>query len=300
MTTIASSSIRLRILEDIPYLEKTNLEQDVSAGTQIVQVFSFLSFPCLSFYSFICNGNGDNDEVVEFSGGSATSNTFTGTLRFDHLKYEKVEISSVYKARVYECSTSDGTFTALTNGEVDLTSLNPDGSTFFDVDLDTDKYYKINYIEKNADGNDVEIWDIDTIKPFQIEGGDRKDAYATIQEVIDEAGQQYDNYDSKTVWGYIEAAKNRIDSALQGVGVSVPMTNPPAQVKYLTRLLASVYLMRANGDFDGADAKEKYANQMLSDIQDGTIIIPGTSAQKTISYHFRDYDDRLADLDREF
>lgn len=298
MTTITSSNIRIRILEDIPYLDKTNLAQDISAGTQSVQVFNLLSLPSQTFFAFIGNGNGDNDEVVEFSGGSATSNTFEGTLRFDHKKYEVVQVSSVYKVRLYECSTSNGTFVVVTNGEVNLTTQNPDGTTFFDVDLDTEKYYKINYIEKNADDTDVEIWDIDTIKPFQIEGGDRKDVYATIQEVIDEAGQQYDNYDSKTIWGYIEAAKNRIDTALQGVGVAVPMTNPPAQIKYLTRLLAGIYLRNANGE--DTDKQIEYAESLLDKIKDGDIVIPGTSAQKTVSYHFRDYEDRLADLDKKY
>jgi len=298
MVSINNSNIRIRILEDIPYLCKTHLAQDVSAGLQTIQVFNLIELTDQTFYAYLGNQNGDNQEVVSFSGNLATSSVFSATLRYDHNKYEEIRISSVYKVALYESSTEDGTYTLIDSEEITL--QDPNGVSFFDVDFDSEKFYKINYIEKDSLDADQEIWDINTVKSFQIEGGDKKNVYATIQEVIDESGQQYENYKSKTVWGYINSAKNRIDSVLFGVGVVVPMLNPPEQIKYLTRLLASVYLLRANGNFDLANEKERYVENMLMSIKKGEIEIIGATGSSSISYNFPDYEDRLARFDKQW
>lgn len=296
MVTITSASYKHRLLEDIPRLHDTNLAQDVSAGTVSVQVSGLPILPSQTFYAIIGNFGSETCELVSFDSSTATDTVFTATLAFDHVKYEPVMITEVYKARLYESATEDGTYTLLDTET--LTFNSPDGILFASVNLDSDKYYKVNYVA-NANGSDVEIWDIDTLKPVQIEGLEIKDVYATIQEVLDEAGEQYRDYDSKKVWGYIRAAKSRINSVLNYVGIETPLADPDEEIKLLTRRLATAYLLLREGDIDRSQTLEGYVMGILNGYKDGSILVSGEANSGTkISYNFPTETERLAKFDQ--
>jgi hypothetical protein len=289
---ISNSNIRLQILEDIPFLHVTNLADDVLSGTQTVPVAS-LELPALGqFYAYMGNHTGSNREVVPVSDTASLS--FSGVLKYAHKKYERVSISTVYKVAIYESDSADGTYSKISENEIDWAK--PDGVGFEDLDFRTDYFYKIQYIEKNSAGVDQEIWSLDTLKPYQIEGGDRKDVYATIQEVIDETGVQYEGTDSKLVWGYIESAKNYINSYLEGLGNAVPLENPPDTIKFLVRTLASAYLLRKNGNREDYLQKKADVDETLKMIKDGSLVVTGLGQSPRVSYKFEYLDNPLRDI----
>jgi hypothetical protein len=291
--TVSNAVVKLRNLDDLPFLHFTRLNQDVIKGTD-VQV-ELESLPVLSsgrYFALIGFEGNQDSEILAFEQSTIVDNrVITCSPKFNHKANEPVKITKVYKAKLYQADTEDGTYSEVTTRELD--ALPPDGIVFTIPTLDQSKWFKIIYIAR-MNSTDAEVTELSDTKAFQIQGLSVFNYYdADPESVTAIAGAQYQNEDSKRIWECIWLAQGQVESALEFAGYSVPLDPLTEEVKSWVKNLAAAHLCRINGDLDGYERLAMIIMNTLEQVRNGKYL-PAPPASPSDGGGIRYYPDASA------
>lgn len=280
---ISNAVTKLRYLEDLPYLHFTRLNQDIVKGVDVA--IELQNLPTLSagrYFALVGDEGSGRAEIVQFEQSSIVNDrVITATVKYNHLANEPVKVTKVYKAKLYQADTEDGTYTLVSTSTLD--QLQPNGLLFPSHTLDQTKFFKVVYTGY-FNGSDQDVTTLDETSPFQIKNLGVFNYYdADVESVTAIAGKQYSNVYPKRVWECIYLAEGAVESALKFAGYEVPLDPVTEEVKSWVKNLAAAHLCRIEGDLDGYNRLGMYITDILKMVRDGDYLPAPPASQGSSS-----------------
>lgn len=252
-------------------IESTALDADANAGAN--------QFTIQNPSNFATNrpikiGEGELSEIKTVSNITGNQITISGTLDFNHKKFEKVIRLRGNQVEFYRAPNVDGTPpNNATYSDIGIVTIQADKleTEFTDPNGGADYWYKFVYV----DSFDASKTDLAQATP--VRGGDYGH-YCSIDDIRREAGFGGNvHIPNSQISDTRDDAESEVKGALIVAGYKLPLLSVPPVVRNITKRLAAGYLLlqdygvgAENSTAEG-NAKVDLANKLLTKIQNREI-----------------------------
>ena len=276
--------------EDFIKLERTRLSADVVAGTNVTLPLE--SSDGLSANDFIVIGHEGNElselQQINQSVSSDTS-ARVATLKFNHVKGEPVTKYRYNQRKFYGSLTETGTYTELTadGSPKAIQADDPQGTLLEYTGDEGYLYFKATYY------NSVQALETDIADAMAV-SADESLRYTSLYLIRKHAGMVGNPYYSELLLEVKrKQAENEVQSALAG-RYTLPLTEIPALIQYVTTILAAGYIDYEEFGKDGEGVKWLgEARAILKGFQKGERLLIGSDGTELGR---RDNADRLSGI----
>lgn len=263
--------------EDIIKLERTQLDADVSAGSNVI--LTLLDNNKLDLNTFIVIGyEGAEKTEIQKVNASVTPGTDVqvATLLFAHKKGEPVTVYRYDKRKFYGSLTAGGTYNELTSyGSPTLIQVDDPQGTLFEYNGGEGyEYFKSTYYN-SATLEETDPDDSDAV------ASDQSLRYTTLYNIRNQAGLTNNPYITDGVLEtYRKRAENEVKSYIMAKYV-LPLTEIPAIIENATTLLAAGYMDYKEFGRDGEGVKWLgEARGILNSVKKGNMNLIGSDDQE--------------------
>ena len=239
---------------------------------------------------FIYIGTPGSEKVEKAKVASVTGQTITlvGALSFKHERFSLVTVVRGDQIQVYTAANVDGSIPADADFSAHDSPVDIDAddvaTIITDEDGTTDLWYKYVYYDSDASQ------EVTTLNASVADRGGDYGAYATIEDILIEAGLDRNPYIKKT---YVALKRFGVQSEINSklnTSYTVPFTEPiPGIIEHITILMTAGYvLMReygptASGTSKDGEAKLQQGRDLLGKAAGGTIDIVDESGESLTS-----------------
>lgn len=265
--------------------EETKLGADAAASQPVIAVENKDGF-AVDDYVLVGDVGSGRAEIRKVFSIAGQNITFSTNLTLAHSKYETVTKLLVNTINFYRAANVDGTVPDnLSFSLIASVAIRADDTETVYIDSvgGTGYWYKFTYY------NDVSAEETDLTTAQAVRGG-AYNRYVDVETVREEAGITNNKYISDAkVLRAIEHAEGQVKASLAAGAYTLPLTEIPQLVQYVTMILAAGFLLRKSYGAQHVgttkDAKERIdeAIGILTKIENGKISLVITSDDSTVS-----------------
>lgn len=266
-------------------VEQSELNADAAASQAIVVALDAQGFTT-NDYVIVGNLGSEQAEMKKIQSVAGQNITFTSNLSFKHTKSEaltKLRCNQIkfYRAINVDGSVpSDGSFSNIATVTIDADQTE---TVYTDSVGGSGYWYKFTYY------NDVSSEETDLSSAQAVRGGGYNQ-YASVDQVRTEAGLKNNRYiDDAQILEAIEDAEGQVKASLAAAGYTLPLTEVPYLIRYVTKQLAAGYLLtnsygaQHTGTEKDGDLKIKRAMDILAKIEAGKTTLTIAPTDETVS-----------------
>jgi len=263
--------------EDFIKLERTQLDADVSAGSNVT--LTLLDNNRIEQNTYIVIGyEGAEKTELQKVNASVTPGTSVqvATLLFAHKKGDPVTVYRYNQRKFYGCTTIDGTYTELTSygSPKAIQTDDPQGTLFEYNGTEEYVYFKATYFNSQTS----EETDPDDSTPVS---SDQTLRYTTLYNIRHQAGLTNNPYITD---GILETYRKRAESEIKSYIMfkySLPLSEIPAIIENCCTLLAAGYMDYKEFGRDGEGVKWLgEARGILNAVKNGKMNLLGEDDQE--------------------